>query len=311
MRTSSEPKRHHFVPKFYLRNFADNKKRIRMYERASKKKPIVTSVSNAAVESGFYTVIEESGEESQKVERLLAVIEGEAKAAIVRLLKGQFPPDPESRNFLALFLALQILRTPEHRRQYEASVDYVQKVLLEGWTPDYAHERLEQAGIKPSDEAVAEIMDVVQNPDRYRFVPHQNEHIKIMLSVASQIASVIGARAWLLGHCKTTTFITGDHPVVWNSRPSETSRYVGVGIGNADEVYYPLDRHHVLALAPPNTLPERPIPLVKDNVLFVNSLVAEYSHRWVFQHPDDEPVGHLIPATPRPIMEINGEPVFR
>ena len=309
-RTKSEPKRHHFLPKFYLRHFADHKKRVRMYESGRKKKAIVTSVNNAAVQSGFYTVTEESGEESQKVERLLSLIEGQAKAAIERILKGKFPPDPGDRNFLALFLALQTLRTPEHRRQYEVMVDYTQKVMLEGWTPDYVRERLMEKGLEPTDEAVAEIIDVVENPDKYEFVPHQNEHIKIMLSVATQVAPVIAARAWLVGHCKTATFITSDHPVVWYSRPTEMSRYVGVGIANAEEVYYPLDRHYVLALAPPGTLQERAIALVKDNVLFVNSLVAGYSHKWVFQHPDDEPVHYLIPAAPRPLMEINGKPVF-
>jgi len=309
-RTKSEPKRHHFLPKFYLRHFADHKKRVRMYESGRKKKAIVTSVNNAAVQSGFYTVTEESGEESQKVERLLSLIEGQAKAAIERILKGKFPPDPGDRNFLALFLALQTLRTPEHRRQYEVMVDYTQKVMLEGWTPDYVRERLKEKGLEPTDEAVAEIIDVVENPDKYEFVPHQNEHIKIMLSVATQVAPVIAARAWLVGHCKTATFITSDHPVVWYSRPTEMSRYVGVGIANAEEVYYPLDRHYVLALAPPGTLQERAIALVKDNVLFVNSLVAGYSHKWVFQHPDDEPVHYLIPAAPRPLMEINGKPVF-
>ncbi len=309
-RTKSEPKRHHFLPKFYLRHFADHKKRVRMYERGRKKKAIVTSVNNAAVQSGFYTVTEESGEESQKVERLLSLIEGQAKAAIERILKGKFPPDPGDRNFLALFMALQTLRTPEHRREYEVMVDYTQKVLLEGWTPDYVRERLKEKGLEPTDEAVAEIMDVVENPDKYEFVPHQNEHIKVMLSVATQVAPVIAARAWLVGDCKTATFITSDHPVVWYSRPTEMSRYVGVGIANAEEVYYPLDRHYVLALAPPGTLQERAIALVKDNVLFVNSLVAGYSHKWVFQHPGDEPVHYLIPAAPRPLMEINGKPVF-
>lgn len=309
-RTKSHPKRHHFVPKFYLRHFADHKKRIRMYERGRKKNPIVTSVNNAAIESGFYTVTEESGEESQRVERLLSLIEGQAKAAIEPMLKGKFPPDPRDRYFLALFMALQTLRTPEHRREYEMTVDYTQKVMLEGWTPDYVRERLKEKELEPTDEAVAEVMDVVENPDKYEFVPHQNEHIKIMLSVATKVAPVIAARAWLLGRCKTATFITSDHPVVCYSRPTEMSRYVGIGIGNAEEVYYPLDRHYVLALAPPGTLQERPIALVKDNVLFVNSLIAGDSYKWVFQHPDDEPVHYLIPGKPKPLIEINGEPVF-
>ena len=307
----TEPKRHHFVPRFYLRGFSDHKKRVRMYARSTKRKPEVTSVNNAAVESGFYTVVEESGEESQRVERLLSLIEGQAKAAIDRMVKGQFPPDVEDRSALALFMAMQMMRTPEHRRQYEASVDYMQKVMLEGWTPEYVRERLEQDGLKPTDEAVAEVMDVVENPDSYRFIPHQNEHIKIMLNIATKVAPVIAERAWLLGRCKTATFITSDHPVVWWSKPNETSEFMGVGVGNAEEVYYPLDRRYVLALALPGALPDGMVmQLVKDNVLFVNSLEASESHKWVYRHPDDDRVDFLIPEKPKALIEINGKPIF-
>ncbi|MBI2914090.1 MAG: DUF4238 domain-containing protein [Chloroflexi bacterium] len=308
--TQAQPKRHHFVPKFYLRHFADNKRRVRMYTRGHKRKPIIVSVSNAAVESGLYTVLEESGDESQKVEGLLSLIEGQAKSAIDRILKGRFPPDLEDRSALALFMALQMLRTPEQHRQYEAMVDYTQKVLLEGWTPEYARERLEQASMEPTHEAVAQIMDVVENPDKYRFVPHKNEQIRIMLSVATNIAPVIAARSWLLGQCKTASFITSDHPVVWWSEPTEMSRYVGTGVGNAQEVHFPLDRHHALMLALPGSLPELVMAAAADNVLFVNWLVAEYSYRWIYQHPDDEPLDFLIPKMPKPLMEINGKPVF-
>ena len=50
--------------------------------------------------------------------------------------------------------------------------------------------------------------------------------------------------------------------------------------------------------------------LVKDNVLFVNSLVASESHKWVYQHPDDDRVDFLIPDKPKALIEINGKPIF-
>jgi len=310
-KTSTEPKCHHFVPRFYLRHFADRKKRVRMYARGAKKKRIVTSVNNAAVESGFYTIVDEMGDQSQRAEQLLSMIEGLAKAAIGRMLKGRFPPDIEDRSNLSLFLALQILRTPEHRRSYEATVDYSQKVMLEGWTPGYARQRLKEEGIDPTDKAVAEIMDVVDNPDNYRFVPHQNEHINIMLDVAAKVAPVIAERSWLLGYSKRAAFVTSDHPIVWRSEPNEMSKYMGVGVGNAEEVYFPLDRRHVLAMALPDALPDGMTKeLIEDNVLFVNTLEAAYSHKWVYQHPDDDPIGDLIPDKPRPLMEINQKPIF-
>jgi hypothetical protein len=282
-----------------------------MYARGGKKKPILTSINNAAVESGFYTITGESGEKSQAIERLLSLIEGGGREAIDRISEGVFPPDPDSRDSLALFMAFQMLRTPERRREYEEMVDYTSKTMLEGWTPEYARQRLQQEGIEPTEEAVAEIMEVVENPNDFRFVPHQNEQIRLMLDVAVKVAPVIAGRTWLLGHCRVATFVTGDHPVVWYSRPTETSRYRGVGVGNAEEVYYPLDRHHVLLLALPGVMRDGMVAqLSKDNALFVNSAIAAFSHRWVYQHPDDDRVDYLIPHDPKVLVEINGKPVF-
>ena len=154
-------------------------------------------------------------------------------------------------------------------------------------------------------------MDFIENGDEYRIRPHQNEHIEIMLNVATNVAPVIAERAWLLGRCRTATFITSDHPVVWWSKPNETSEFMGVGIGNAEEMYYPLDRHYVLGLALAGALPDGMVmQLAKDNVLFVNSLVASESHKWVYQHPNDDLVDFLIPDKPKVLIEINGKPIF-
>lgn len=306
----SQPKRHHFLPKFYLRRFADHKRRIRRYERGSKK-PIVMSVINAAVETGFYTITEESGTQSQKVEALLSRIEQDAAAAVERLLKGHFPPSPADRESLALFIAFQIMRTPEQRHEYELMVDYAQKLLLENWTADYARQRLSEAGLEPTDEAVADVMDVVENPDKFRFVPHPNEHILLMLSIATAaLAPVILDKSWLLGHCRNGTFVTSDHPIAYYRTPAEQNRLLGVGLTNAEEVYYPLGRYHVLMLVPPGTLSEIVMPLTREHALFVNWLVASSSYRWVFQHPDDDLVNDIIPDSPRPMMDINGTPIF-
>jgi hypothetical protein len=307
----NEPKRHHFVPKFYLRQFADHKKRVRIYARGTTKKPVVTSVINAAVESGFYTIVEESGAESQSVEQLLSKIEGLARGAMVRMLEGRFPPDFEDRANLSLFMALQILRTPENRLSFEAMVDYMQKILFQGWTPDYTRERLREAGIETTDEAVAEIMDVVENPDKYRFIPHQNEHIRNMLTVATKLAPVIASRSWLMAHTKRQALVTSDHPVVWRSEPNPTNPLIGSGLGNAAEVYFPLDRHHALAMAVSGSILEgRTIELDRDSVLFINSLEAASSFKWIYQHPDDDPIDDLIPKKSRPLMQINQEPIF-
>jgi hypothetical protein len=182
---------------------------------------------------------------------------------------------------------------------------------MEGWTREYAAERLQEEGIDPSKEAIDEVMDVAENPDKHRFVPHQNEHIKLMLNVAMNVAPAFAERTWLLGESKRACFVTSDHPVVWHSEPNAMSKYLGVGISNAEEVYFPLDRKLVLSMALPGVLPDgMKMDLVEDNVLFVNSLEASYSYKWVYQHPDDDRIDDLIPKERRALMEINQVLIF-
>jgi hypothetical protein len=84
---------------------------------------------------------------------------------------------------------------------------------------------------------------------------------------------------------------------------------MGVGLRDAEEIDFPLDRHHVLMMFPEGW-PEKSFVLERENVLFVNSLVASASYEFVFQHPDDPLIHNLIPKEPRPLMVVNQEPVF-
>jgi hypothetical protein len=86
-----EPKRHHYVPQWYLRRFANRREQIRVYHRGNGAY-FTTSVENAAVQTGFYTIKEASGRESQVVEKVLGDIDGKADKVASRMITGRFPP---------------------------------------------------------------------------------------------------------------------------------------------------------------------------------------------------------------------------
>src|SRR5437899_7033002 len=77
--TTSDPKRHHQVPKFYLERFASDG---RLAVRWCDGKAFETSPLNVAVESGFYDIPDGAGGTSKEVETGLANIEGMADAAL-------------------------------------------------------------------------------------------------------------------------------------------------------------------------------------------------------------------------------------
>jgi hypothetical protein len=98
-------RRHHIVPQFILRRFADEDGNVVVYDVEADKE-WSGSVRKIAVENDFYTVETPEGP-SDLAEEALAKIEGLAAAAIDRVLGGSFPPDNDDRQAISAFLALQ------------------------------------------------------------------------------------------------------------------------------------------------------------------------------------------------------------
>jgi hypothetical protein len=81
----------------------------------------VASPKKVAVECGFYDVRDMGGNPSAAVELVLADLDGSAIDAIRRIDKLNAPPTEgtQDRLNIAIFLALQLTRTPEQRERVE------------------------------------------------------------------------------------------------------------------------------------------------------------------------------------------------
>jgi hypothetical protein len=307
---ASQAKRHHYVPEFYLKRFADAKGKIRVYRSHTRLPAYETSTKNAAVKTGLYTIAADDGQTSGALESELAKIEAKAQDAISRSLGGTFPLPSDERSDLALFIALQFVRTPEEKERHGVVVDTIEKSFYEGMTEEWARERLTEIGKKPTDDLVALVMDISRNPESYVFRTHPNDFLRAMVQVAVQgVAPVLSKKAWWLGTSTGPSFITGDHPLVLIDHPAGLSPYRGGGLLRAEEVFFPLDRHHVLTLRNSPGFEGRTL-VPRERVNAINAAVAGSSYQCVFQHPGDPPIGSLIPMKPRPLMRVNLEPVF-
>ncbi len=301
-------KRHHFVPQFYLRRFADGEGKLRIYRSGTALEPIRSSVKDAAVRTGFYKIDMDGPGDPMQLEAELSRIEGDAAGAIARICAGGFPPTDFDRGVLSVFMALQLTRTPEHRLVMEKQVDTLEKVFYENMTPEWARQRLTEIGLDPTEESVAAIMDIAENPDQYVFSPDRNEFLQMMMGVALQIAPILEARAWRLGISPGPGIVAGDHAPVRFTLPEARRPFLGIGLRDAQEVDFPLDRYHALVTFKAG--PEETFVLTRENVIFINSLVAETSHDFVFQHPDDPRIDYMVPKSRRPLMLVNQQPVY-
>lgn len=123
-RSMSEPKLHHFVPRFYLDRFAGPSGRFWVWDRV---RDAVFAGSAASVAAGtqFYRheELEAHGQDALTMEKQLSQLEGDVAAITGRWLLqistaavGDQVGDPAmERDTVSLFLALQYLRTADSR----------------------------------------------------------------------------------------------------------------------------------------------------------------------------------------------------
>jgi hypothetical protein len=121
--------KHHTVPAFCLRRFADARGQLLVRDRSTGHQTTRT-VSKLAVRD-FYTVVTADGQFDGRMEQLLATVEGEAAELFMLLVTPFRRPVPlkaEERVTVCQFLAFQMIRGPRKRRETELLADYTVKL---------------------------------------------------------------------------------------------------------------------------------------------------------------------------------------
>jgi Protein of unknown function (DUF4238) len=111
-------KRPHFVPECYLRPWANDSDQVAVRRRAAPA-VITPNVRNVAVEAGLYG----RGEDGQAREAMFGALEGGWPEARSALLAAGGEIDGDLRALVALFAAVQLVRTREHLAQAQFIVD--------------------------------------------------------------------------------------------------------------------------------------------------------------------------------------------
>ena len=270
-------------------------------------------VSDIAVESHLYTAFVDQVGETVAIERLLAMADGKAAAAIKRLhYRLLFPPSPVVRADITIWIALLSVRDPFTRRKMEAMAVQIYKVDLSlGRSAEVARTRLrDRLGREPTDEEVADIVDMANDLDDIEVVPHQSNLVRLMLDSALAMVPFLTQRRYTLFRFDEPGLVLSDRPLVWYQKPSNRNPLLGVGIVNADQLWLPLDRRTALVLHSDPTIPEEvrtghPALIDTFNAYVVGNAWAE-----VYCHPDDlrRLESYQFPEPNRPLMHVNAGP---
>jgi len=306
----NEPRRHHYIPQFYLRRFADQQGHVRMIRRSTGKS-VKSSVTNAAVTTGFYDVEAETGLPRDSFEAALGDVEGEAAQALKRVDERTWPPSDYDRATVAMFMGLQMVRTPEHRFMFEEMADVQLKSNLTVITRDEVADILVKAGEDPSEENIDEHLAAIRQTDEYTLTMGQGFMWGVLLGdVAPRLAMVLSeGYDWHLMESDRRVLATSDHPVLpWKSQPE---RFLGMGVVNADAIVLPIDSKKLLLLTSERHGVSLRFPLSRAQARETNGYLVAHSNEWVFHDPritapfnPDE----LTPQT-RPTFVINNEEV--
>lgn len=211
-----KPKRHHYVPQFYLKKFADDQDRLWVYDRVNKQYRH-QNVEQVASINHYYRIEKKDGTLSLEIEEHLSEIEGNGAAAIEKLERAE-PITPEEKAHIAVFIAVQMTRVPDYEKRVNELQDKaIRRMTKIGFptieaTKEKITRLMKGSGMR-GDEVTAEEMYEFIQEDQYGIeIPRQN-NIKMMLEMAANAADYFMQMDWfLIRAAKGGSFVTSDNP---------------------------------------------------------------------------------------------------
>jgi hypothetical protein len=274
----------HYIPRSYLKHFAFEGK---VLVRRRGAEPHPAPVRSVAKAKHLYSLTLPDGTRDTTAEHTLDKFEGIAAQALDALRHGGPVPrrGSDARRAIALFMALQRVRTPEDANQWLVPVAIAERAPSLPPTPDVVREYLRDVhfGVEPSDDEVKHAHDFVCGIIAMG-LPSKAERLAVMFDVAvREMAPRLEEMNWSLEECGEALFATCDRlPATWRE-PSDEDEYLGVGLEGAEELWLPLDPQHMLRLRRGGN--ESVTRVDAARARFVNRHLARHCYRAAFHDP--------------------------
>lgn len=230
----------HYVPRCYLKNFANSKGQIWVYDKSADNL-FASALDGVACERHFYDTekLDKAVGREQFVEKGLSFLEGEAATVLggllMKLAENRFTRlHANERYFLAHFIAVQMLRTREQRIQMQQMLDGVA-----GWVHSRLSEEVKAASqeqippLKISENELAELQgDLLTDP-----------------TVLKEHADILDAHFWIiLKAVRGYTFLTSDHPACKKANMHKPFRSMSGIRSKGIEIIFPLSPEYCVCL---------------------------------------------------------------
>lgn len=261
--------KHHYLPQFYLQGFTDP-------DTPADQDPYVwvhrpgsgwdnRGPRNVAAESGYYMLTDDSGNETDELERMLSQVESVAAGLIRGKISSQTPLTSDERLEMSLFLATMHARLPgqhEHIGGFIAQiVRSTMAVQAQVATQDpSAWEAMKRRYETETGEKLPDDLDPKDlDPAHYRVSANPKVAMALSFSSVDLLARIIADKGWsFLMTQAPRYFITSDYPF---------------------GIYNPLTEGTFYGPPLPAPTTEITIPLTRTIALFAGSPLEEI--RWI------------------------------
>jgi len=293
----NQPKRHHYIPQFFLRYFSQDQEHLWVFDRV-KKEYRYQDTRKIASENKFYTYSAKGKEEN--LEALFGTIEGLAKPIIDKIIARSNITMQEKAD-LSMFLATLRVRIPDFKKWTEEGGEKMYKKYnkIAFSNREHVEMLIKKSGRKVMEKEVDNLMEIAANENRYSVKFPPGYWIKTMLRLSMGVADIFIDSNWDVYHFnKQFALVTSDNPVVLVP-PRDYDPFYGFGLATPGTV-------KVIALSSGVCLVTKELtrtPVIvhkdwsnKDMSRWFNKITAVNSDRFIFS-PEKGKLEKLIKDT--------------
>ena len=253
---SSEPRKHHFVPAFYLAGFTEDRSQEGRLSAIAKSDGRVFGGTPRTLghQRDLYRV-DHPDLDPNTIEHAFSQIEGETASALGRILDDSSPVDPDDIAILLNLVAMLAIRVPAVRKNFASLIEDVAQHFTDAVMQDpSAYEQYVEAqrreGVDMSDFPTFEA--IKKGWEEGAFQPKANQTWLTMqgLELSSDVYDLLAQRSWMVATCDSTEtgpLITSDRPVSIHWTRADVPAWSSPGFALPDtEVTFPLDLRHAL-----------------------------------------------------------------
>lgn len=254
-RTMSTPRKHHFVPQFYLAGFTPSGSKddkLFVLDKTTGRQ-WRSCPGDAGCQKDFYLIEVDDEGGPVAIEKLLSLAEASGAEAIRFIIDNETVPEGDLSRKLAEFLAIMTIRVPgildkinEFVGEVCRSLMYLETASQERWGSLVAE--LKQEGKLMDNSTWEEMRDFVRSND-YDISMSQNFKMTCLLNMLEPAVFLMTKRKWTLLRSPEAgpEFISSDRPlsVHWTDSTGKGPFPPGLGVPGTS-VFFPLNKRLAL-----------------------------------------------------------------